>query len=474
MEKILSKKTAIFVAAFAVAFKSFLSAALELHPDEAYYWLWSKHLALGYYDHAPMVAYFIKLTTFLSNSEFFVRFSSILVTVFLSLLIWKFAKKLFDEKTAAASVIIVNTMPMLMSVSFIMTPDVPLFLFYALAVYFFYSLVKTRETKYWYVTGIFLGLALLSKYTAVLFVPCIFIYMLLDNKLYWFKSKHFYLMFVLAFAVFLPVVIWNWQHGWISFSYQLGHGVGSSPLTLRYLGEYFGGQLLVAGPFIFVFAVVASAAYLFSKDSKKLFLFSFSFPVVAFFAVTALKRLPYANWTAFAYFVFAVMVAQFMLAGNSRIKKKFLIAGIIFNVIVSLLLGLHEKYSIIPMERISHHAAIADTTNFLTGWKALGDKLKNLDVKYVVTYGHQYAALMAYYTQGKKEVLTDSPKTTQFSYWPAPQDLKTSKTAYVYVDIGGEENYSGLKDAEVFKVYRYGVPVRQYAVIVYDGYSRRY
>jgi hypothetical protein len=63
MEKIFSKRNVFFLAGFAVLFKIFLSAGLELHPDEAYYWLWSVHLAPGYYDHSPMVAYFIKITT---------------------------------------------------------------------------------------------------------------------------------------------------------------------------------------------------------------------------------------------------------------------------------------------------------------------------------------------------------------------------------------------------------------------------
>ena len=69
MEKIFNKRNAFFLAGFAVLFKIYLSAGLELHPDEAYYWLWSAHPALGYYDYAPMVAYFIKLTTLFSDSE---------------------------------------------------------------------------------------------------------------------------------------------------------------------------------------------------------------------------------------------------------------------------------------------------------------------------------------------------------------------------------------------------------------------
>ncbi|MCL2390204.1 MAG: glycosyltransferase family 39 protein, partial [Endomicrobia bacterium] len=150
MERIFNKKNTVLAVGAVVLFKLFLSAVLELHPDEAYYWLWSKNLALGYYDHSPMVAYFIKITTVFSDSEVFVRLSSVIVTVFLSFLTWKFAKKFFDETVAAAAVIIVNTIPLMMVASIVITPDTPVFLFYCLSVYFLWRLVQTNETKYWY------------------------------------------------------------------------------------------------------------------------------------------------------------------------------------------------------------------------------------------------------------------------------------------------------------------------------------
>ncbi|MCL2335770.1 MAG: glycosyltransferase family 39 protein, partial [Endomicrobia bacterium] len=246
MERLFNKKTAFFAVSAVVLFKIFLSAALELHPDEAYYWLWAQHLALGYYDHSPMVAYFIKLTTLFSDSEFFVRFSSLIVTVVLSVFTWKFAKKLFGETVASASVIIVNTLPLMMVASVIITPDTPVFLFYSLSVYFLYSLIETGKIKYWYITGLFFGLAMLSKYTAVLFALCLLVYMISAKKLVWFKNLHFYMMFVTALAVFMPVVIWNSQNSWISFTYQLNHGLYNSKLNFGYIFEYLGAQCLVA------------------------------------------------------------------------------------------------------------------------------------------------------------------------------------------------------------------------------------
>ena len=135
MEKIFNKKTAVWVAAACIIFKGWLSAVLELHPDESYYWLWSKFLGLSYYDHPPMVAYFIKATTLFCDSEFFVRLSGLIVAAALSVLLWFFAKKLFNEKIAAASVIIINTMPLMLAGALIITPDTPVFLFWSFALF---------------------------------------------------------------------------------------------------------------------------------------------------------------------------------------------------------------------------------------------------------------------------------------------------------------------------------------------------
>lgn len=468
MKEIFAKKNTCILVGFVVLFKTFLSAVLELHPDEAYYWLWAKNLSYGYFDHSPMVAYFIKATTLFSNSEIFVRFSSIIVTILLSILLWKFAKKLFNEKVAAASVMIINTLPLMLVASIIITPDTPLFLFWAFSIYFLWKLVETNQTKYWYLTGLFFGLSLLSKYMGVLFAPCLLIYMIIDKKLYWFKNKHFYGMLLLAFLVFLPVIIWNYNHDWISFLYQLDHGLVRSKPKI-YLFDYLGGQCLVAGPVIFIAGLAAAFSYWKNKDSKKTFLLSFSIPIILFFAITAFKKNPGANWPATAYFTFSIMVAQYLLSGSVA-KKKILTAGIIINIVASVIVGLHVKYSVIPIAKFSKDAAVADATNWFMGWSELGEDLLKRDIKYAIADSHQRGAIVEYYTKGKIPVFLDTARLNQYAYWPVAKDLDSAKTAIVYIDHRMESDYTTLKNADISLVYRNGVPVRQYAVIETSGY----
>jgi 4-amino-4-deoxy-L-arabinose transferase-like glycosyltransferase len=359
--------------------------------------------------------------------------------------------------------------------SVIITPDTPVFLFFAFAVYFLWRLVECNEVKYWYITGLFFGLALLSKYTAILFVLSLVIYTLLDGKIKWLTNKHFYFMFVVAFITFLPVIIWNSQNEWISFAFQFRHGLSNNNLHLSYVFEYLGSQCLIAGPFIFISGIIACISYLKSKNAiykhKQLFLFSFSVPIIVIFIFTALKRYPGANWPSFGYFAFSIMTAQYLLSAKSELKRKILLIGISFNFIVSILLGLHIKYAIFPIYKFSKDVAIADATNWFTGWQELGENILHKNVKYAVTNSHQWGGVIAYYTKGKVGVVLDNDRQNQFAYWDVPSDLPTSKTAVVKIDNHLDENFGNIKDAEVIDIKRKGVPIRQYAIVELEGYE---
>lgn len=272
MEKIFNLKNTIIFVTISVVWKIFLASALCLHPDEAYYWLWSKNLDLSYYDHAPMIAYFIKLTTLFSDSELAVRFSAIIGMVILSILLWKLVIKLFDsEMIASASVAVLHSMPIIFSASFIITPDTPLFLFLSVTTFFIWKFIETENKNYWYLIGLFFGLSLLSKYTAVLLPLGLMIYIVLLKKYYWFKQYQLYFGLLISFVLFLPVVYWNYSHNWISFAYQLGHGLSSHGYRINYLFDYLGSQMLIFSIILFLPTFIISFKYLFSKDSKKFF-----------------------------------------------------------------------------------------------------------------------------------------------------------------------------------------------------------
>ncbi len=499
LQKIFNFKNTVIFIAVSVLWKIFISS-LPLHSDEAYYWLWSKFLALSYYDHAPMVAYFIKLTTLFSDSEIAVRFSSVIVTVILSILLWKLVKKLFNSETiASAAVIILHSMPILFTASILITPDTPVFLFLSLAAYYVWKLIDTENQNFWYPVGLFFGLAMLSKYTACLFVMSLFIYIVFAKKWTWFKSYRMYLAAIISIVCFLPVVFWNWQHGWASFSYQLGHGLSNNGIRFNYIFEYLGTQALVFNVVLFFPVLYIGIKYLFSKDRRKIFLAAFSVPVILFYVVTALKRLPGGNWPIPAYFTFSIIAANWFVGSSAVIaenfklefrrsvipihpsiytsiplslKQKFVIGALIFNIFASVLVGLHAKYTIIPLYKFSDKQAVADATNYFYGYKELAEVLLADGYDYVITPEHQLSSSIAYFTRNKIKTFryNNNSKKTQFEIWGMPKDFSSyKKGAFVY-----EPHEDGSIPTNISSVFNLSSDVKRQETVRNKNVARRY
>ncbi|MHB9154472.1 MAG: glycosyltransferase family 39 protein [Endomicrobiales bacterium] len=473
MEKLLTRRNTILFVTALTLWRSYLAATLQLHPDEAYYWLWSRHLAAGYFDHAPLVAYFIKLTTLFSGSELGVRFSGILTSVVISAVAWILSMQLFrEEKAAAGSVILLNVYPLTLTGSIIITPDIPSFFFWALGIYVFWQIVRTGKAGYWYLFGVMFGLALLSKYTAVLLAPAVLLFMLLTDERRWFRTPYPYLSMLIAAVVFLPVVYWNFTHQWISFRFQLGHGLGGQSYSLGRVAEYLGGQLLVAGPFAWVLGMAAAVACLFSRSREKLFLSLTSLPIIVFFAYTSLKQVAGPNWPAFAYFTLAIATGGFFLTKASGVKKALFLLAVLVSFSMSLLAMMHARFDVLPLKKYSAEWAKADATNWFYGWRELGEAItRNPRVRVVMTQSHQLSAQVAYYTR-EKVITTIDPKITrpsQFNLWPLPPELAGSDGLYLYVegdDPGPVNDYFPERiDTVHMTVLRNGSPVRRYTLI---------
>lgn len=478
MDKLLTKRNTIILIGLITLWKIYMSAAIQLHPDEAYYWLWSRHLDLGYYDHSPMVAYFIKLTTLFSQSELWVRFSGAIVSVLLSIAAWVLSMQLFGSvMTAAASVIILNVMPLTMTGSILITPDIPASLFSALCIYYFWQIIRTQKTYYWHIFGICLGLSFLSKYTAVLIIPSLLLFLLLTDERRWLKTIYPYLSVFIGCLFFLPVVYWNSSHDWVSFKFQFGHGLEGQSYSLGRVVEYISGQMLVASPFIWLIGIFAGFAYLNRKNKEKFFLSITSWPLILFFAYTSLKKLAGPNWPATAYFTFALLIGKYFFDGY-KIRRALIIFAAAFSFFISFLAMLHTRFSIVPLYKFSTEWERADATNFFYGWKELGEQLlKDPEIKFALTSSHQFSAEVAYYTKEKVYPYIDTKLTriSQFNYWGFDKKLKNSKGVYINVigeSAGPYMNYLGSVEKTGFlDVKRNNRPLRSYKLFYGKDYK---
>lgn len=436
-------------------FRLFYIQWVDLAPDEAYYWTWSRHLQWGYYDHPPMVGFLIWLFTAIAGQgEFGVRLGWVIIGALLSLLSYRLGKQMFDsERAGFYAALLMNIILLTATGAIIVTPDGPQGLFWALTIFCVYRAISGEGNHWWYLTGIFLGLGLLSKYTMILIAPSIFFFLLSSPEgRKWLTRKEPYLSFLLGLAIFSPVILWNAQNDWMSFRFQLSHGLAvKKEVGLKYFGEYWGAQAGLVSPLMFLallWAMAKSGLVGFRlKKEHMLLLFWTSAPVLLFFAFTSLRSKVEANWPALAYFPAVIALAGISTeewSGWNKGKRGFAWAAGLTAFLFTFLAHLQPIHAVVPI------AAAKDPTSQLHGWRALGERIKEVSKSmdpdreiFLLTPRHQLVGEGMFYTQGKIPVYQwDAPyRINHLSAIHAPP----AGSQAIFFTEGGNELSKGVE-----------------------------
>lgn len=406
-------RKALFVLLAATAiFRLFYIQAVELAPDEAYYWTWSRNLQWGYYDHPPLVGFLIWIGTAIAGSgEFGVRFLWVGIGFLLTVVLYATGKRMFGARAGFYAALLMNISLLGSTGAVIVTPDGPQGLFWALAIFFVFKAIESGKGHWWYGTGIAFGLGLLSKYTMVLLPPCLFLFLLsVKEGRVWLIRKEPYLALILGLILFSPVIFWNFANDWVSFKFQLAHGLEVKKAAgLKTFGDFWAGQAGVVTPLLFLaslWAMGQGAIQGFRQRLPRLLLlFWTSAPIFFFFAYASLRSKVEANWPALAYFSAVVMLAGIVAErwpGWGRGRRAFAWAVAISALIVTVVAHLQPLYPVIPI------SPRKDPTSQLQGWRSLGEHIQKtaqtLDAGkgiFVLTPRHQFVGESLFYTQGK-------------------------------------------------------------------------
>jgi dolichol-phosphate mannosyltransferase len=217
--------------AYAFVLRLVYAGAVEMMPEETYYWNYSRHLDLGYLDHPPMVAWLIRVATAVfGQTEFGVRAGALLCGAITSIFVYKLTRNLFGVATALAALLLVQALPFFFLAGLLMTPDTPLVAAWAASLYFLERALIGNQSRAWWYVGICLGLGMISKYSIALLGPVAMVFMAWDPKSRrWWARLPPYVGVLLALAVFSPVIIWNAQHEWASFAFQTSRRLAETP-----------------------------------------------------------------------------------------------------------------------------------------------------------------------------------------------------------------------------------------------------
>jgi dolichol-phosphate mannosyltransferase len=213
---------ALGVLGYVCALRLVYIGQIGLLREEAYYWNYSQHPALGYLDHPPMVAWLIWLGTHLfGHNEFGVRIGASvcwLITLVFSFLL---ARNLAGKTAAFQSAMLMGVLPFFFSVGVIMVPDAPLMACWSAALYFLERALLGERAAAWWGVGAALGLGMLSKYTIVLLGLALLGYLVLHPfSRWWLRRPEPYGAALLSVLLFMPVIVWNARHAWASFVFQ--------------------------------------------------------------------------------------------------------------------------------------------------------------------------------------------------------------------------------------------------------------
>lgn len=407
------------------------NTTLPIYVDEAYYWLWSEHLALSYFDHPPMVAWMLAFFTAWDDSVFLIRLVTVVCMSGAALFIYLLAKEVYSFQVATLSVIIFLITPAVGMGYTIVTPDSPLILFWSGALYFSYQAIFRERFSDYLLAGIFIGLGLLSKYTMVLFFGFLGLYLLIKKPrlLICFKP---WLALLIAFVVASPVLIWNQAKDWISLSFQYHHGTSSEFIILwDKFFEFLGGQFLLLSPVFMVLLIMAlySNRGYFSDERRFYVAMSFLFPIL-FILYKALFKKMELNWGVIAYVGAVILVADFLVATQ---KQKLFAFGAGLSLLLiailkfPLLFGLKDKNN--PHNRMFGYE---ETYRHIQPLLNEGD---------VIMADYYTRASVFSYLHGEIAYIPTRTRMSQFDLWQQEADLSQLRGIYVSKD----ERLSELK-----------------------------
>ena len=365
-----ARRRAWLVLAIAILVRLVAAALVPLAPDETYYWEWSRRLAAGYLDHPPAIALFVRAGTLaLGATPLGVRIGSVAAGALASAVLVRLSGSLGGDRAMLRAAAIIACMPLAQLGLALATPDAPLLLFWSLALAALVPALRSESAPRarlvaWALVGLAVGCALSTKYTAVLLAIGVIVALAAQRSLRpSFANPRPFVALALALLVFAPNLVWNAQHGWVSFDYQLTHGLAIHRGTvLQHELRMLGAQIGLVTPLLL--AMLGAAVYealRLRRDSLRTTYAIMASVTWLAFVVTALRAAVEPSWQAPAY-LSAIVLAASRPTPRSR---AFFRAAVALAAAMSIVFYAHAIVPFLPVN------PALDATGAGVGWDTL-------------------------------------------------------------------------------------------------------
>lgn len=426
----------LYFIAIVALLRLLLAPYVGLGVDEAHYVLYALNLDLSYFDHPPLVGWtqYIFASIF-GYGEFGSRVAAIFIGAISSIFIYRLIFDINKNSNEAFVAILALSGSFLFNALFLMLmPDTLLFLLILPIIFTTIEIEKNGKLSSWLLLGFLLGLAGLAKYTAILFVVPIILYVVIKKRYDLFFSPKLFAAVVLAFLMILPVLIWNIQNNFSSFAYQSSHVVGSSTIDWGGFLTSLLSQLGAYNPLLAPLAFFGLYKAFVSKNSTLFLTSLFGLVLIVFFTYASLYKTALPHWSALFYLLFIPIGSYFFL----QISKTYLKVAIGFGLLLSLLAYAELGFKVIPFK--DYQSIHRD----IYGWDIImqeaNKEAKKAQTKAIAVTNWTLASRAIYYNRSyNSEVYLLDARDDQFDVWqkhnPLGEDLIVINTHAFTKDI---------------------------------------
>ena len=397
-------------------------SVVDLYIDESQYWSWSRDLAFGYYSKPPLIAWVIAAAgAVCGTGEACVRAPAPIFYFGTAVLVYAIGFRLYGGRTAFYAGLAAALAPGIAFSARIISTDVPLLFFWALALFAWVQLVCGGSRWWAAVLAVAFGLGALSKYAMVYFVPCTVMAGFIEPRARRLLAKPLVWTAFAAGALFLvPNLVWNLDHGMATMA-ATGTNIAGPGLAFQVTNalEFVAAQFAIVGPIVFA-ALLYAAAHVFapSVTPDDRLMLAFSVPILAAITAVAVVTDANANWAApAAVSAFVVATAVLVRAG----RMGFVIAG--------LAVGAACQVAFIVADRYADHIAMSPYARTM-GWRAFGEEVSRIagerGARSIVTDGRGDVASLIYYAGGDRPIYAWPPAGAPVDHFeltrPLPAD----------------------------------------------------
>jgi dolichol-phosphate mannosyltransferase len=394
---------------------------LPLTGDEAYFWEWGRHPALGYYDHPPVAGWILWFTRqIFGDTVGAVRIPAVLAGTMVVTVIHRFTLDITgSRKWAALTGLLAIGIPVLSAFGVIYSTDTPVLAAGTLGGYFFHRAVNRGNDRAWIWTGICFAIVLGSKFLGVPLLGAAALYLLLNpGARGHLKTPGPYAAAALSLLGFIPVIIWNASNEWATFAFNFTTRHSSSSFSLKSVLDYLAGQALGLSPMVFLLAIPILAASIpvwreGGEKGRRLAAFFALAPLGGFLLLSPVTKVG-VHWPAVAVPFLAVALGAKLSAAPTSKKTYFATAATAWSITIVLfliplvpyLLPADWAYPLRP-EKINTAQLRKIMGSPVESGKMVGAVLEEMEQEgelFAFTRSYALSSLMAFYTPAHPEV----------------------------------------------------------------------